>query len=414
MDNPLGEVKTEEKQKKKKPTNKEIMETIEQPIEKELKEVRLNKTNEHIIVNDIVIDLYTSDKLIDYYININDYCKVFPSEVKDNGEIKCIKADGGKFLTSKIKYPAAVLAYGYSGDDRKDVMTMFINIHGCEIMKSCSSYLKYKDFKNDIYDTFFSFLKSLKQQSANAEIPVISVTKETKDFQMFDNTSELNEETSSSEETSELNEETSEVENTTDVSYIFDNIVQELDALKNSIEKLQLEKEELEKENNTLKTKSYTPIDEGKLQALYAFSTELHNTTKPFANKYILDILTVILDKAVQVHIGQGANKNCFIKDFNAYTNRSTMYKDQVKDFDNEPFVRIAMRIYGYEVIDFALNTKYKDSVLYQFKNMFGINITNNKYVLNEILGLLKRTIVPTLDKDAKVDSSISFKMGDA
>lgn len=379
-----------EKITRSKPTDAEKISEIKQP---EHIIYELEKTNECFMVDDTKIYLYKSPTLSDFYIPINDYCAAIG-----------VKPDGGNFM-HYMQFPEIVLAYRDFED--KKIRVFFINVHGCKTMISNTRYRKYHALKEKIYCSFLNFLTISSEVKKETEY---DNSENIQEFKMFDDTpvlfnEELNSDSSDNEE---------QIENTADIDTdsLFIKTESEIGAAKIIIKELLQEIKDLKKENDDLKKKKCYTVNEDKINRLKTFITQCEISVDPFTNKYILDTLTEILTKAIQIHIGNGADKSCFIKDFNLHTGRDTMYKDQVKEYSNEPFVRIAMRLYGYDVLKFGLNSPvYRDSILYQFRNMFEINITNNKCILGIILGLLKRNVEPQVGDNRQLTTKITFEI---
>lgn len=368
-----------------RPTDVEKMESICQfvgPYEFE-------KTDKYFVVNNVKLHIYTTGNNLNYYVSIKDYCQALGA-----------RPDGGFFMRA-LKYPDIVLAHDSKSIDTKACNVFFLNLEGCEKYITSKRYMKYRTIKVKIHEAFNKFMNDLDTKEEQQSV------KQQQEFKMFeeetfDDTNTLNQECDSEQHTESIEHDV--------INDALNSVKTYVDTLKNDIHNLQEENAILKQENQNLKNKPCS-IDMEKINNLTSFITECEKSTEPFSNRYILDALTIILDKAIQEHISCGGGRLDFICGFNSATNRNTMYKDQPKEYLNEPFVRIAMRLYGYEVIHFGLNHPvYKDYILHQLKNMFGINITQNKFVLGMILGLLTRKVEPSL-VGTQICTNITFNI---
>lgn len=358
-------------------TNVEKVKYIGQPVDVTY---YFDKTNMRLNINGVDVDIYTSPHLEESYISINDYSKILG-----------VKPDGGKFMYD-ISFPEIVSGYKSIADaDETNRQIFFINVFGCKTMIDCPKYKKYKDIKKNIHDVFYGLV-----------MPPTDTTESTTDFKMFDDTPVEFDNVAEQQETTVVTNELS----------IFDNMRQEVTSLETTVEELTQKVAQLTQENEALKKKTYFSVNEEKMNVLKTFITHCECTTDPYQDSYVLNTLTLILDKAIQEYIGNGGGKYDFIRDFNLATGRNTMYKNQPMEYINEPLVRIAMRLYEHEVLLFGLYSgTYAEYILHQFKNIFDINISNNKFILSLILGLLKRKIEVQIGSQNRLCVNLDFQM---
>lgn len=351
-----------------------------------------------------------------YYISVEDYCE----------KLLEVEYDARAFY---FDYPSVI--YALHPDSKK--LKMFISSVGCNMCINNSRYNKYVETKKKIYkelgeilcgtiveDVITKSKEESNMSNENSSTPITvsqeDKTNENKDelfenFALFEENNlpkDINIKEDTNKNCASIEKDSSE---NTILSVMFEPIEKYLTNLENEKKNFEEENKALKEQITNMKTYSYS-IDSNKSNALIDFINACECSIKPFENVYILDTLTLILDKARQEYIGNGGGKNDFLYDFNAAAKKDTIYKDQPCEYPNEPFVRIAMRLYGAEVLNFGLNSKYREYILHQFKNMFNINITSNPVILMLITALLNRKV--NLDFDSStghMKTSITFNI---